>query len=299
MTRTDVLKGVYVARAAGLVLFGLGAASAARRGATVQAIVLGVLFAAVLLSGRIQAYFWSELLAGLHALSQRDYPRSKDHSKLFLAQLQERPWLQRFIWLGTSSYSLNAEVMALNNLGAAEMALGEFDAAREHFDQAIVLEPSSPLPYRNMGLLLLRTGPAAVALPWFEKATALGLRGGWSDRVAMSSARRNAELSTTGAVTDVRPPPPAEPPVTGAFIVHLLDDEKTPFEFAVAALEKVFGMTGAQAIRTAMQVDKVGRTACAGFDDREVARAKAEELEAFARTHGHLLCCVVEPQTQT
>jgi len=295
MTRTDTLKGVYVARLAGLIVAGIGVAVAGRSGAAIPAMSLGALFAALLLSGRVQAHFWSELLSGLHTLNLRDYQVSKVHSERFLAQLRERPWLRQLIWLGTSSYTLNVEVLALNNLGAAEMALGEFKTARAHLNQAIALDPQCPLPYKNMGALILRTASTAEANPWLQKAVALGLRGDLSDRVVMSSQRRNAELSTTGAVTDARPLPSARPPVTGAYIVYLLNDEKTPFEFAVTALERVFAMTGSQAIFAAQCADKFGRAACAGFDDAEVAQGKAEELGAFARTHGHSLICAVEP----
>ncbi len=296
MTRTDALKGIYFARVAALIIFGIGTAVMIRSGALMPALTLGVLFAAVLLSGRVQAYFWSELLAGLHLLDRRDYARSKVHSERFLVQLRERPWLRRLIWLGTSGYSLNPEVMALNNLGAAEMQLGEFDAARAHFNRAIALDPLCPLPCRNMGALVLRTASPEEARPWFEKAVALGLRGDWSDRVVTTSQRRNAELSTTGAVIDA--PPPTEPPVTGDYIVHLLNDENTPFEFAVAALERVFGLTRGQAVRTAQSADRLGRAACAGFDDQQAAQGKAEELSAFARTHGHSLTCVMEPPSE-
>ena len=295
MTRTDALKGVYVARVCGLLVCGVAAPVAAQNGAIVPAIALGVLFVAMVLSGRIQAYFWSDLLAGLHALNQREYQMSKVHSERFLVNLRERPWLRRLIWLGTSSYSLNAEVLALNNLGAAELALGEFDSARAHLNQAITSDPQCPLPCRNMGTLTLRTSSTAEAMPWFERAEALGLRRGLSDRVIMSSQRRNAELSTTGVVTDVQPSRPPEQPVTGAYIVYLLNDEKTPFEFAVTSLESVFGMTGERAIHTAISVDKTGRAACAGFEDGQVAQDKVDEMNALARAHGHQLTCIIEP----
>ena len=90
--------------------------------------------------------------------------------------------------------------MALNNLGAAELAMGEVDAARAHLNEAIAKDPKCPLPYRNIGLLIQSTGSTEEARPWFEKAIALGLRGDWSDRAARASQRNNAELSTTGAV---------------------------------------------------------------------------------------------------
>jgi ATP-dependent Clp protease adapter protein ClpS len=292
MTRTDALKGVYVARVVGLVAFGLGAVVAGRRGAIIPATVFGVLFLALLLSGQVQAFFWSELLAGLHELNRRDYPASKAHCERFLSQLRDRPWLKRLIWLGTSSYSLSAEAMALNNLGAAELGMGEVDAARAHLNQAIAKDPKCPLPYENMGRLVLHTGSSEDALPWLEKATALGLRGDWSDRAARASQRNNAELSTAGAITGSGLPDRA--PVSGTFIVYLLNDEKTPLEFAVVALERTFGMTGEEAVRTAIEVDKLGRAACAGFDDQAKAQERADAVAALAMAHGHSLACAVE-----
>jgi len=200
MTRTDALKGVYVARAAGIVAFGAGAAIAGQKGAVALAATCGVLFLALALSGSVQAFFWSELLAGLHDLHRRDYPASKAHSEGFLGEIHASPWLKHLIWLGASSYSPSAEAMALNNLGAAELAMGEVDAARAHLNEAIAKDPKCPLPYRNIGLLIQSTGSTEEARPWFEKAIALGLRGDWSDRAARASQRNNAELSTTGAV---------------------------------------------------------------------------------------------------
>lgn len=200
MTRTDILKGVYVARAAGVVVAGLTALAAYQGRALFLAAVCGVLFLALLLSGRVQAIFWFELLAGLHNLNRRDYPASKAHSERFLARLHDRPWIKHLIWLGTSSYSLNVEAIALNNLGAAELALGELEAARRHLDEAITRDAKCPLPYRNMGVLVRNTDSVEAARPWFEMAVALGLRGDWSDRAVQVSQRNNAELSTTGSI---------------------------------------------------------------------------------------------------
>jgi tetratricopeptide (TPR) repeat protein len=204
MTRTDALKAVYVARVAGIVTFGVGAAIAAHRGAIGVATMCAVLSLAFLLSGRVQAFFWSELLAGLHNLNRRDYSRSKTHSEQFLRQLHSRPWLKDLIWLGTSSYSLSVEAIALNNLGAAELALGQVDEARFHFNMAIRKDPKCPLPYRNMGVLVRGTASNEESDPWFEKAISLGLRGDWSDRAAQASQRNNAELTTPGSVTGRR-----------------------------------------------------------------------------------------------
>jgi hypothetical protein len=146
MARSDAFKAIYYGRVACIVLAGVGGAVAAQAGRPALGAGLLGIFALLLLSGRAQAYFYAELLAGLHHLNLRDYPRSKAHSARFLEQLRQRPWLKHLIWLATSSYSASAEVLALNNLGAAEVALGEVDAARAHLARAIELDAQCPLP---------------------------------------------------------------------------------------------------------------------------------------------------------
>jgi ATP-dependent Clp protease adapter protein ClpS len=294
MTRTDAFKALYFLRVGFLLLACVGGATAAQNGYPVLAAMLILPFVLLAFSGRVQAYFWSELLAGLHHLNLRDYPRSKAHSERFLVQLRERPWLRHLIWLATSSYSDAAEVLALNNLGAAEIALGEIDAAREHLTLAMALDPKCPLLYRNMGALTLRTGSTADAAPWFHQAVALGLKGDWSDARAMASQRHNAAFSTTGVATGASPwPRPAEPPVTGGWLVQVIDDSVTPIEIVVTGLEQVFGLTGAEAIRTARSANQIGHAVCAGFDNEGEAQRKADELTTYAREKGFSLTCTV------
>ena len=293
MSRTAALKALYFLRVGAILAAGIGGAAAARNGHTALGVALMALFAVLLLSGRVQAYFWSELLAGLHHLNQRDYPRSKAHSERFLAQLRERPWLRHLIWLANSSYSDVAEALALNNLSAAEIALGETDAARAHLSRAMELDPKCPLLYRNMGALALRTGSTADAAPWFEKAAALGLKNDWSDRRAMASQRHNPSFSTTGVADSVRPPAPIEPPAAGVWLVHVVNDPVTPLDVAVLGLEHVFGLTGVDAVRIARTAHQSGRAVCAGFDDEGEARHKADQLRAFAREKGYSLACFV------
>lgn len=294
MVRTDAFKAIYFLRVGCTLVAGVGGAAAFQGGHTALAAALMALFALTLLSGRVQAYFWSDLLVGLHYLNLRDYPRSKAHSERFLVKLRQRPRLRHLIWLANSSYSADAEVLALNNLAAAEIGLGEIDAARAHLTRAMQLDPKCPLPYRNMGALTLRTGSTTDASPWFEKAATLGLRGDWSDKRALASQRRNAAFSATGVVAETPPiPTPAAQPVSGAYLVQVVNDAVTPFEVVVSGLEQVFDLTGAEALRIARSADESGRAVCAGFNDEREAQRKADELVTFARNEGFSLTCAV------
>jgi ATP-dependent Clp protease adaptor protein ClpS len=239
----------------------------------VPALAALTLLALLLIPNRIQAYFWSDLVAGFHHLNRRDYVLSKTHSQRFLAQLAARPWLKKLIWLGPTAYSRDAEALARNNLGAAMWKLGELEAAQEQLLHAIVLDPRCPLPHHNMGELLLNATTMATAMPWLEKAEALGFPG----------SRGRMLL------------PPYRPlqPVSGAFVLELINDDLTKMEFVVTALEQLFGLTGAEAIMIMLTVHRDGSAVCAGFDTEAVAQAKADELTALARASGFPLSCRV------
>jgi hypothetical protein len=102
-------------------------------GGTVVLIVL-----ALLVPGRVLGYFWRDLLTGLRLLRERQFAQSARHSKKFLQDIGRRPWIQHFTWVGAGTYSRDAKALALalNNLGAAEIFLGEFAAARAHLEQS-------------------------------------------------------------------------------------------------------------------------------------------------------------------
>ena len=185
--------------------------------------------------------------------------------------------------LDQASYSLNVGVLAFNNLGAADIGLGNLDTARAHLDLAIKLDPSCPLLYRNMYTLLMRIGPYADAQPWLVKAGALGMKGGVTDRMVQSSQPRNAAWSSIGRASSARMSGPLlKPPVAGAYVINLINDDVTPLEVVIAGLEKVFDMTGAEAFGAALEVCKAAQAECAGFPDEITARRKADELQAFA-----------------
>ena len=65
-------------------------------------------------------------------------------------------------------------VEALNNLGSAQMMLGEYAQAEEIWTRAIRRQPNQAEAHYNMGLLQVRLGQLSAAVPYFERALVLG-----------------------------------------------------------------------------------------------------------------------------
>jgi tetratricopeptide (TPR) repeat protein len=158
------------------------------------AIALPGIILVLLAPGRIAGFFWRDLLRGLRLLNAKEFAASKLCSERFLVQIRAAPWRKHLIWLVTSAYSRDPEVLALNNLGAAEFQLGEWRSARKHLDHAIELDPLCPLPYFNIAVLLNAGGDAAQAAQWFGEAERLGYTRGRSDRYFKAAEARFAQI---------------------------------------------------------------------------------------------------------
>ncbi len=83
-------------------------------------------------------------------------------------------------------------MLALNNLGAAEMGLGQHDLARAHLNAAITLDPLCPLPFYNLGVLARAQGDTAEEERCFMQAWRLGYRNGVTDKIVRAAQRRFA-----------------------------------------------------------------------------------------------------------
>jgi tetratricopeptide (TPR) repeat protein len=144
------------------------------------------------------------LLRGLRLLNAKEFAASKQCSERFLVQIRAEPWRKHLIWLVTSAYSRDPEVLALNNLEGAEVQLGEWQSARKHLNHAIELDPVCPLPYYNIAVMLDAAGDVAQATQWFGEAKRRGFTHGRSDRYFMAAQARYAEIDGRG-----RPQSPA------------------------------------------------------------------------------------------
>jgi tetratricopeptide (TPR) repeat protein len=152
----------------------------------------------LLVPGRILGYFWRDLLRGLRLLNAKKFAESARHSELFLQKLSQRPWLKKMIWLGSGTYSRDPEAMALNNLGAAEIGLGDCDSARRHLEASIAVDDEFPLPYFNIGVMLYAAGDQQEAMQWLQNAVARGYSRSLVDKVISAAQTRYASTDGRG-----------------------------------------------------------------------------------------------------
>ena len=80
------------------------------------------------------------------------------------------------------------------------------------------------------------------------------------------------------------------------WIVLILNDEHTPMEFVVNAIEQFFDMDRESAIALMLRIHNEGTAECGAYS-HEIAEAKATQVLDFARKHGHPLQCVIERKT--
>lgn len=82
---------------------------------------------------------------------------------------------------------------------------------------------------------------------------------------------------------------PNEPP----YNVVLLNDDETPMEFVVDALQRFIGLDHDGAIKLMLRAHNEGKAVC-GTYTREQAEATAACILAFADAHNHPLKCILE-----
>ncbi|MCK7596839.1 ATP-dependent Clp protease adapter ClpS [Microbulbifer sp. CAU 1566] len=79
--------------------------------------------------------------------------------------------------------------------------------------------------------------------------------------------------------------------------VVMLNDDYTPMEFVVEALELFFYVNRERATQLMLQVHTKGKAIC-GVYTRDIAETKAAQVNQFARDHEHPLLCEIEADEQ-
>lgn len=75
--------------------------------------------------------------------------------------------------------------------------------------------------------------------------------------------------------------------------VLMLNDDYTPMEFVVEALEQFFYMNREQATRVMLTVHTAGKAVCGVFT-KDIAETKAAQVNQYARDNEHPLLCEIE-----
>jgi ATP-dependent Clp protease adaptor protein ClpS len=77
--------------------------------------------------------------------------------------------------------------------------------------------------------------------------------------------------------------------------VILLNDDYTPMDFVVEVLVRFFRKSLPEANRVMMAVHQKGSGLC-GVYSQEIAETKVHQVVSYARSSGHPLMCVMEPE---
>ena len=107
----------------------------------------------------------------------------------------------------------------------------------------------------------------------------------------MMSDKDGDDDGDTGVALKTRPKT-ARPPM---YKVLMLNDDYTPMEFVTYVLERIFGLSGAQAVEIMLTVHKKG-LAVVGVFSHEVAETKVAQVMDLARRNQHPLQCTMEKE---
>lgn len=110
--------------------------------------------------------------------------------------------------------------------------------------------------------------------------------------VIIFSIENNKDIDQDlGVVTLEDEPQLKEPPL---FQVVLLNDDYTPMEFVVYAIQTVFGYEHERATQIMLSVHTKGKGVC-GIFPKEIAEMRCNEINKLARVHEHPLLSEIEP----
>ena len=107
------------------------------------------------------------------------------------------------------------------------------------------------------------------------------------------SSNENETDAGLGVIALENEPQLKEPPL---FQVVLLNDDFTPMEFVVYAIQKVFGYEHERATQIMLSVHTKGKGVC-GIFPKEIAEMKCAEMNNLAQINEHPLLTEIEPMT--
>ncbi len=172
MTRTGRYKLGYVV--ALVAVGGVALLAVVKLGGGIFAAL--IVAAVLLVPGRLLGVFYRDLFRGRRLLDLRQPEASIGYTSRFVDHIRRHRGQKRLLWLAWSMYTPDAEAMALNNLGAARLELGDFAGASDAFKSALVVDPQYPLPYYNLAIERVIADDHAEATRLAAEAERLGFR---------------------------------------------------------------------------------------------------------------------------
>lgn len=136
-----------------------------------------------LIPGRIQGYYYRDMFKARRLLAEGKFNQSIECNSRFLSDIRLHTWKKKLIWLSWGGYSKDIEAIVLNNIGAAYLQLGDYEAAKGFFNDAIELDSLYPIPYYNLGIASVIQGDKETAKNCHKKSVELGYRKTSFDKV--------------------------------------------------------------------------------------------------------------------
>lgn len=115
-----------------------------------------------------------DFITGRRLLLQGNAAEAVPHLEAFLEKVRGTPALRHLVWLMWPVHTTSLVAMALNNLGAAAMRLGDLDGSEVRLREALRADPRYSVPYVNLSLLAAHRGDEAEAERLRAKALWLG-----------------------------------------------------------------------------------------------------------------------------
>lgn len=152
----------------------------------------------LLIPGRAQGLLFRDLFRGRRALDRGDPNLALVHLNQFLVTIRAQPWRKPLLWLSWSFYTPSVEAMALNDIGTAQLALGDIDAAEVAWRAALDLDSQYPIPHANLALVAATRNDTSAANQHLEAARRLGYSGAGFDRFARKTQSILAAIESHG-----------------------------------------------------------------------------------------------------
>ncbi len=175
-----------------------GVVVAAARAGDSQPWVVVTIILVLLLPGRIQGFLFRDLFRGRRDMDSNNPESALEHFNSFLITIRAQPWRKPALWLSWSIYTPNVEAMTQNNIGAAQLNLGNLSAAEAALNTALVLDPQYPLPHANLALVAALRSDSSAIERHLDAARKGGYKGAGLDRFVSRSQSLLAAVESHG-----------------------------------------------------------------------------------------------------